>query len=256
MSDNSRKIEFLSKPESVSMGDDWFDSVSKDHFWIQRRFTIFHKICSEYLKGSKRIGEVGCGSGIVQYQVEQKYDRAVDGFDLNEQALRKNLSNKSKVFCYNIFDNNSNLEGAYDMLLLMDVIEHIEDEDLFIEALAKMIPGDGYLAVNVPALQSLYSVYDEQVGHIRRYNYKSLNRAFAKHGFTTVKWSYWGLPLTPLLVIRKFYLKKVKKDDVVKSGMSTSSNFMNTMLRLLSMCEPIPQKLVGSSLFILFQKNR
>lgn len=249
-----KTIEYLSKPESVSMGDDWFTSVSIDHFWIKRRFDILFKLFKKEMTQAKSIGEVGCGSGLVQRQIEDRLKLSVDGYDLNELALKQNISQTSRAICYNIFDKHPRTNQTYDVMLLMDVIEHIENEDEFIIALSSMITPKGFLAVNVPAFQSLYSVYDKEVGHIRRYTYNQLKSVFEKHGFKPVKWSYWGLPMLPLLILRRLYLFFVKQENVVKNGMSATARPVNLGLRILSKLEIIPQKLFGSSLMIIFVK--
>ena len=59
---------------------------------------------------------------------------------------------------------------AYDMILLMDVIEHIDDDVGFLTAALKHLKSDGVVVINVPAHMSFYSKYDEVAGHKRRYN--------------------------------------------------------------------------------------
>ena len=56
------------------------------------------------------------------------------------------------------------------MVVLFDVLEHIPDTQPFLSSVIRHIKLNGFLLINVPALQTLYSKYDETVGHVRRYN--------------------------------------------------------------------------------------
>jgi SAM-dependent methyltransferase len=63
---------------------------------------------------------------------------------------------------------------AFDTILYIDVLEHIEHDRRELEdALARLKPG-GRIVVLSPAYQSLYTEFDRGIGHYRRYNRKSL----------------------------------------------------------------------------------
>lgn len=58
----------------------------------------------------------------------------------------------------------------FDVLLLLDVLEHVErDQDFLQEAVDRLKPG-GTLLITVPAFQSLFSLHDVFLKHFRRYN--------------------------------------------------------------------------------------
>jgi SAM-dependent methyltransferase len=249
-----KKINYLSKPTCVNMGDTWFTSVTLDHFWIIRRFEILEKLFGCRLFSELKYAEVGCGTGLVQFQLENKYNIDIDGFDLNNEALVNNISKKSNKFCYDIHEQRIEFENKYDVIFLMDVIEHIEDEERFIEALKFMLKPDGYILVNVPALQIFYSIYDIKVGHIRRYSFTQLRNVFASKGFSVFTWTYWGFNLILFLLIRKLYLFFIDESKIVEKGISANTRLSNLFFRLLTILEIIPQRLIGSSLFVIFKK--
>jgi methylase of polypeptide subunit release factors len=84
------------------MADRWFEVAGIDHFWIRRRFEVFRRLAGELVANAREIAEIGCGHGLLQLQLETAYDRAVAGFDLNEVALKQNVSRRSAVNCYDI----------------------------------------------------------------------------------------------------------------------------------------------------------
>jgi SAM-dependent methyltransferase len=80
--------------------------------------------------------------------------------------------------------------NAYDSAVLVNVLEHVRDDsDLIQEIYASLHPG-GTLVVFSPALPSLYSALDKEVGHFRRYRKAELASLFRHAGFDILKLRY------------------------------------------------------------------
>src|ERR1700722_7123940 len=167
MSAEIHSITYLSSPMPVSMGDWWFDIATEDHFWIRRRFDVMRRLANTTLRNSNSVAEIGCGHGLLQKGVEDHYGIPVAGFDLNELALQKNVSRLSPVYCYNILQRNPEFDAYFDLLIPFDVLEHIDDERDFLQAVKFHIKDSGTLLINVPAHAFFYSDYDRAAGHIR-----------------------------------------------------------------------------------------
>jgi len=246
---NLRGIEYLSPPAPVSMAEHWFEIASLDHFWVRRRFAVLHRLAGQRISAARQLAEVGCGHGLLQRQVEDAYGKEVAGFDLNEGALRQNVSGRSKLFCYNIFQRDASLRERFDLILLFDVLEHISDESGFLQALLFHLAPSGSLLVNVPEGQWAFSSYDQAAGHVRRYSIKTLRGVMASNGLALKEWTYWGLPLVPTLMLRKLWLMgKHNEKEIISVGFDSRSSIVNKMMGLLSALEWIPQKLLGTSL--------
>src|SRR5258708_17521088 len=130
----SRAIEYLSQPVAVSMAYRWFEIASLGHFWIRRRFAVLQRLAGHRISVARELGEIGCGHGLLQRQIEDAYRREVTGFDLNEGALRQSASRLSRVCCYDIFQRDPALHSRFDAILLFDVLEHISDESRFLQS--------------------------------------------------------------------------------------------------------------------------
>jgi len=238
------------------MADRWFEIAAIDHFWIRRRFEVLRRLAGSLIPSAGEIAEFGCGHGLLQRQIEEAYGREVTGFDLNEFALRQNLSRLSNICCYDLHQQDLSLHERFDLVFLFDVLEHIADEDRFLAALKFHLAPGGKLVVNVPAGKWAYSAYDEAAGHIRRYSIRSLGDTAARGNLEITKWSYWGLPLVPTLVLRRLcLLGNHHKDKVISAGFSSRTKALNQLLRLVSMCEPIPQRFLGTSLMAVLQAD-
>ncbi len=251
-----RRIEYLSQPAEVSMTDGYFDLAYLEHFWVRRRFEVFQRLAGGLIAGAREMAEVGCGRGLLQRQVELEYERELTGFDLNENGLKHNLSQFSRVCCYDIHQKLDSLRARFDLIFLWDVLEHIPEEDKFLQALLFHMAPSGKLIVNVPAGQWAYSGYDRAAGHVRRYSIHTLRQVAGRNHLELLEWSYWGLPLVPVLLVRK--LRRMGEDDQGKTysaGFDTRTAGVNNALGLLARCEVLPQKVLGTSLMAVLQAD-
>jgi hypothetical protein len=67
-----------------------------------------------------------------------------------------------------------NPDRKFDVIIYIDVLEHIKSDALEIVNAAEHLKNNGYLIVLAPAFQFLYSPFDKVIGHYRRYNAKQI----------------------------------------------------------------------------------
>jgi SAM-dependent methyltransferase len=248
------EVIYLSESAAVHMSDEWFDIAHGEHFWIKRRFDVLSKLARGLELQNKHVGEIGCGNGLVQQQFAEHYGVTVDGFDLNEYALRNSVATDQPRYCYDIFDCNPQFAARYDVLVLFDVIEHIEQEKPFLERVLYHLKEGGLLLINVPAFMAFHSRYDEVVGHQRRYNFATLENACSAVGLQRVTRTYWGLPMVPLLLLRKLWVKGQTSPRVVtRRGYDPPGRVASYCLSVGAKWEPIPQRLLGTSIMAIYR---
>ena len=92
--------------------------------------------------------------------------------------------------------------GAYDSVVLINVLEHMQDDDAMLRNFAGVLAPGGYLLLFVPALMLLFSELDRRYGHYRRYALPALRRQVAAAGFSIVTARYFDiLGLLPWLIL-------------------------------------------------------
>ncbi|WP_456460893.1 methyltransferase domain-containing protein [Reichenbachiella sp.] len=249
-------IQYLSQPDQVSMADDWFDLANEDHFWMKWRFRYLKKFRDLLPKEPNRMLEIGCGGGTVMKQFENDLNTVIDGCDLNEFALKKVKDISGKLSVYNIFDEHEQMVNNYEAILLLDVIEHIDDDKGFMEAALKHLKKDGLVIINVPALNSLFSKYDVAAGHVRRYNKKSLSKLLDALDLEIIDINYWGLFLLPIAYLRKLVLA-FKSKNVIEVGFEPPNAFINWAFKQMMKLETflIPKNFTGTSLMAFARKR-
>ena len=245
-------VIYKSAPVPVGMAPEYFELASPSHFWCRRRFEVLQALAGGLIAESSQLAEIGCGNGVLQRQIEDAYGIAVAGFDLHEAALQRNMSCLSPIYCYDIHDKAQEFRARFNMIFLFDVLEHIADEDRFLESVKFHLAGNGSIAINVPAQQWLYSEYDRVQGHHRRYSRKGVCDLARRCGFVVRQATYWGAPLVPLLAFRKLVVRTARsQSDSYTRGFAPQGDVVNRLFMALSRCERVPQQWTGTSVMAI-----
>ncbi len=80
--------------------------------------------------------------------------------------------------------------GPYDSVVLVNVLEHIEDDDKALALIRDSLRPGGRVALFVPAFELLYSSYDHEIGHHRRYRRAELVQKVTNAGLSVVESRY------------------------------------------------------------------
>ena len=202
-------VEILSPAAEIAFPDQWYEIMDERHFWMRWRTRAFLGQCRALSISTQTpysMLEIGCGLGVLRQMLEAATKWTVDAMDLNAIALFHSAPGRGRTALYNIHDRATDLANKYDAIILFDVIEHIDDPESFMSSALHHLKPGGYVFINVPALQSLYSKFDIAVGHCRRYSKRTLEAELAKAGIRKVDDRYWGLTMLPLLALRKLWL--------------------------------------------------
>ena len=73
-------------------------------------------------------------------------------------------------------------ERLFDVAVMINVLEHIEDDTAALVALRERLKPGGRAIVVVPAHQRLYGTLDEKYHHVRRYARREVGAAFERAG--------------------------------------------------------------------------
>ena len=194
----------------------YFENSHESHFWISARFELIATALQsfDFLTRETKLLEVGCGNGHLQRLILSAFGNSIDVCDLNFAGLRRAAENGiGRVFYYDILECQNQFEATYEIILLLDVLEHIKDPIPFLRAIRFMLAPGGSLIINVPARKELFSAYDQANGHFRRYSTASLRQELQAAGFEIQRLHYWGFLFYPLLWLRKILLSLRRTDS-------------------------------------------
>lgn len=254
------EIEIVSKPNNFTFVEQWYELAGPAHFWMVWRLKAFLNQARSLqinLQQPLHGMEVGCGHGVFRAQIEQKTAWTVDGAELDLSSLKRIEKGRGRLFFYDILEKRDQFKNKYDFLFLFDVLEHIEHTQDFLDACLFMLKKDGWLFVNVPAIQKLFSPYDIAAGHFRRYSTDSLTAEFNRDKFKLLDVRYWGFSLVPVLQVRRLTLKyNADHSAIIRSGFKPPNVAINAAFKGLMSLETalIKRPPLGTSVLAAFRK--
>ncbi|GAA3528346.1 class I SAM-dependent methyltransferase [Nonomuraea rosea] len=89
--------------------------------------------------------------------------------------------------------------GSVDLVTAFDVLEHIREDHLVAEEIARVLSPGGHALIAVPCDMALWSAHDDAVGHVRRYGRESLTVVVEKAGLRVDRVWSWNVLLRPLV---------------------------------------------------------
>lgn len=165
--------------------------MEERHWWFLARRLILATLLHELLPPSKttRLIDVGCGTGGLTHFLSNEY--TVTGIDPSSDAIafaQKRFPQNSFVHGHAPQDLADEFHRA-DGILLIEVLEHIEDDVGFVHRLIDAMQPGAFLVMMAPADMSLWGPHDDAFEHFRRYE-----------GLDDFRRLWVGTPMKELLV--------------------------------------------------------
>ncbi|MBI2065062.1 MAG: class I SAM-dependent methyltransferase [Candidatus Yanofskybacteria bacterium] len=180
----------------------------KYHWWFRVRRNIILSLLEKYrISKTSKIFDFGCGSGYTAGYL-QGLGYNVAGADFSDEAIGQGRANGVRNL--EVINNNDikHPEGGFNLIMALDVVEHIKDDFEIIKAMERSIGSGGMLIMTVPAYMWLWGVQDDVAHHFRRYTMRSIMRLLDKFpDLTIVKKSYFNTLLFPAIVMVRFVSK-------------------------------------------------
>jgi SAM-dependent methyltransferase len=174
--------------------------LDQTHWWyVARRRVLADLIAREIAppKGA-RLLEIGCGTGH-NFPVLEQFGH-VDAIEIDAPARAVASERLGRaVGDAPLPDLPGVPDEAYDVIVLLDVLEHIEDDRAALGGMkAKLRPG-GRILVTVPANEWMWSEHDHIHHHFRRYNPASFRKVTREAGLSVAMLSHFNTLLFPLV---------------------------------------------------------
>ncbi|HEU5072937.1 MAG TPA: methyltransferase domain-containing protein [Polyangiaceae bacterium] len=140
------------------------------HPWETARAEAIRKLVARLDLPTPTVLDVGCGDGFLIAQLRAHLElRAAVAQDVHlTPELARELAQPGVEF---VRDLDQLRERRFDLVLLLDVLEHVQEPGALLTRLSRehLTPG-GRLLITVPAFQALFSEHDRALQHVRRYS--------------------------------------------------------------------------------------
>ena len=234
-----------------------YRNLWQNHWWWMARKKFVHRLIRRvYSENStKEILDIGCGDGLFFPELEE-FGRP---WGVEPDA---NLLSSSNPYVDRIkvegFGPDYAAPVQFDLMVMMDVIEHIADDAAALEHAYSLLAPKGAVIITVPALQALWSQHDVVNQHFRRYSPSSLRGVLENSGFKIKEFGfYFGWAAFPMMIRRWLQpAQSSNTDDVYQ--VTIPHPIINKSMYLMSRIEQGVQRVlplpVGSSLFAVAEK--
>lgn len=215
--------------------------LHENHWWyigrrklLQDSIDLLNKECP-----MRVVYDIGCGvvgnAGCIRNSVSK-----VIGIDSSYEACNM-LKEKSKdydlILNKNIENLNSeNIGDKADVVIAMDVLEHIKEDMDALRIIYDLINPGGFLMITVPAFNILWGFQDQVGEHFRRYRLSQLVAILKKNNFVIVKKSYFNSTLFPVVLVWR-YVSKIWKPKNIQSESQLNSTFINYVCKKIFLLE-------------------
>jgi SAM-dependent methyltransferase len=199
---------------------------------------------------SKRLLDVGAGSGF--------FSRHLLAETAAESALCVDIgypSDRDDSVAGKPVRYRRDIGPAYcDLVLMMDVLEHVDDDRGLVRHYAAKVPAGAHFLVTVPAFTFLWSGHDVFLEHKRRYRLPEIEAVMQDAGLKIVRGAYFFALVFPLAAAVRLADRNTTEP---RSGLKKHGALANGILSAACAIElplfPI-NRLAGLSAFVLAKK--
>jgi SAM-dependent methyltransferase len=184
------------------------------HWWYRARREVLASYIKREagLRAQARILEIGCGTGHNLPMLAAF--GSVEAIEIDPAARAIAAERLGKAVGEAPLPELTGVPaGTYDLIAVLDVVEHIADDVGALRGMAERLAPGGRILVTVPAHQWMWSAHDVVNHHQRRYSKASLDAAIRAAGLTHNGLRWFNSLLFPAAVASRIAGKLTGKDD-------------------------------------------
>lgn len=235
-------------------------NLEDTYWWHVGRKSIVRQQLKQSLPAGKnlQILNVGCGTG-GGIDVLKQFG-TVYNIDVSKEAVRlAQAAGHENVELYD-GENIPFAKKKFDMIVALDVLEHIKDDSGALQNWNDYLQDDGQLLLTVPAYQWLWSTHDDALHHQRRYTASHLHRLVSVNNYRVKKRSYAIAFSFPLIVGFRLLqgLTQNSRDKAASSYVMLPkpvNSFFTQLLKLEGRILKYTSLPFGTSVLLIAQKN-
>ena len=190
------------------------------------RFTLRANLLSKELSRLPRLRllDIGGGRGYLSLRITKMgfkvtiLEKDRDAISFAKQLFRSNKT-RAKFLSENFFDYCPKLK--YDIVLLSEVLEHLDDLKALDHIKRNLLKYEGYLVISVPASTEPIELSNDPQGHLRVYSKEFLRNQIQNSGYKTISIFTWG-GLLLSIYIRYINQRVAKRGPRQGMGLSIS----------------------------------
>jgi SAM-dependent methyltransferase len=194
-----------------------FDRMAEQdsrHWWFVARRRILADLIRRQVKPppNARILEIGCGTGH-NFEMLGQFG-TIDAIEIDDGARAlASLRLGRDVGTAPLPELTGVPDGTYHLIALLDVLEHIEEDQASLESIKRKLAPGGRILLTVPANQWMWSAHDLAHHHHRRYSKAGLREVIKSAGLKVELLTHFNTLLFPLAAAARIAGKITRKQE-------------------------------------------
>lgn len=177
-----------------------FNEIETQHWWWEGRRQLVRQLITQ--KRPQKILDIGCGTGETLSFIKSLFPKSlVYGVDTSIRALNYSRARGHKKIYKSNALNLPFKDNTFDVILFLDVLEHIEKDVEAIKEAQKKLKKNGSIIITSPGLQFIWSKHDSEQGHKRRYTRRRIQFIARESNLRTSFVSYFNFFLSPPIIL-------------------------------------------------------
>jgi 2-polyprenyl-3-methyl-5-hydroxy-6-metoxy-1,4-benzoquinol methylase len=218
---------------------DELQQVERSHWWFRARRHIVWSLMHRFVEGGAnrrlQVCELGCGTGGNLAAIANDHD--VVGAECSPDALkyaRRALGDRVRFG--RLPDEIDFRPNSFDVVLLTDVLEHIENDAASARTALELVRPGGIVVATVPAYQWLFSPRDVHHHHFRRYGKKQFGKLWSGSRTRVELLSHYNMALFPAAAAARLS-SKISRRTARPGDLSIPPSVLNKCLTRLMRSE-------------------
>lgn len=213
------------------------------HFWNRTRGRILYDKLPP-LNADDLVLDIGCGPGAIVQALRQKGIDCI-GCDLARYSTGVSMPNEHLYYEQDAFEFSEIVTRRVRVIMLLDVLEHLEDPGPFLSRCIEGFPNLGYVLMTMPARNELWSNFDAYFDHFRRYDRRSVAKLCESSGLILESSGYFFHSLYFVVAASKFLFRR-RRVNVQPVTMRRTHDLLGRLFHLEE--KVVPSAFPGTSI--------
>jgi len=176
-------------------------------WWRMRERWVLQAIRRTNLRaGALNILDIGCGDALFFDQLATLGN--VEGLEPDRELVSENNPHRQQITC-GPFDESFQPGKRYELILMLDVLEHLQDPQSALTRVASLLEDHGNLILTVPAYKLAWTNHDHINHHFTRYTKATLFPLIRQSGLQVLESAYWFHWTFPVKLAQRVFEKTV-----------------------------------------------
>jgi SAM-dependent methyltransferase len=230
-----------------------YKRLYNEHWWWRSRRHLILEALRRCQPEQGAVLDIGCGDGLFFESLARFGD--VEGIESDSSLVSPDSPHRDRIHL-GAFNESFKPEKKYALILMLDVLEHMDDPQAALTQVIDLLQPNGKLVITVPAFPALWTSHDELNNHRTRYTKSKMADLSKTVGMQIDRWQYFFHALFFLKLAVRFKEQLVGSQPSVPS---THNRVFNMFFYIFSRLEQIIFKIMplpfGSSLLVVGGKN-